>query len=143
MINCQKQRETMFFFCCTSHSGKDKANNRQLVAGKLGDQVLYVLPLLATHPGLQAAVEQGHVVREYLQLLLRAYKMRKRITNPTSSWSGFTKADISSWNFFCSCLVLFVLSIQSSKAIFIKSRCWHQWNTHSLYAVDLAPRLAL
>ena len=45
---------------------RDKTNIRQLVAGKLGDQVLDVLPLLATHPGLQAAVEQGHVVVEHL-----------------------------------------------------------------------------
>ena len=45
---------------------RNKANIIQLVAGKLGDQVLDVLPLLATHPGLQAAVEQGHVVVEHL-----------------------------------------------------------------------------
>ena len=77
LINVKNKEKQCFSIALLAIVVRDKTNIIQLVAGKLGDQVLDVLPLLATHPGLQAAVEQGHVVREYLQLLLRAYKMRK------------------------------------------------------------------
>ena len=66
LINVKNKEKQCFSIALLAIVVRDKTNIIQLVAGKLGDQVLDVLPLLATHPGLQAAVEQSHVVVEHL-----------------------------------------------------------------------------